>query len=37
MLLVMVLFTWLIGAITAISEASEEGRNRFSLVQGALL
>ncbi len=37
MLLVLVLFTWLIGGITAIPEAREENRNRFSLISGALL
>lgn len=37
MLLVMVLFTWLVGALTAISEAREEGRNNFSTVSAVLV
>ena len=37
MLLVMVLFTWLIGGIIAIGEAREGAKCRFSAVAGALL
>lgn len=37
MLLVLVLFTWLVGGITAIGEAREGGRNRFSILSAALL
>jgi tetratricopeptide (TPR) repeat protein len=37
MLLVLVLFTWAVGAMTAIAEAREEGRNRFSTPAAALL
>lgn len=37
MILILVLFTWLVGGITAIGEAREEGRNRFSVLSAALL
>ena len=37
MLLVLVLFTWLVGGMTAISEAREDGKNRFSTLAASLL
>ncbi len=37
MLLVLVLFTWLVGCMTAIEEARDEGRNRFSTVGAVVL
>lgn len=37
MLLVLVLFTWLVGGMTALAEAREEGRNKFSTLSAALL
>ena len=37
MILVLVLFTWLVGGITAVGEAREEGRNRFPTLWAALL